>query len=201
MITHLKGQLAESSPGHVIIDVQGVGYEVLIPSSSFAKLPAPGQSIQLLTHFIVREDAQLIFGFYTREERELFRLLVGAVSGIGPKIALNVLSSMTPSDFVSSVKGADTKPLSQISGLGKKTAERIVVELKDKIASIPFLQALATPTSSPKSDPIAEDAIAALTQLGYKPSEAATRVAGAQKMLGPKAGLDELIKASLSPHS
>src|SRR5512137_1685784 len=135
MITSLTGTLVESLPTQVIIDVQGVGYEVLIPLSSYDKLPAPGQQVKILTHLAIREDAHVLYGFMTAAERDLFRLLVNTVSGIGPKIALNVLSGMNPTAFRGAVANGDVKALSQISGVGKKTAERIVVELKDKIGA------------------------------------------------------------------
>src|SRR5262245_48633136 len=115
------------------MDVQGVGYEVLIPLSSYDKLPPLGQPVKLLTHLAVREDAHTLYGFMTPAERDLFRLLINTVSGIGPKIALNVLSGISVTTFRGAVANGDIKALSQISGVGKKTAERIVVELKDKI--------------------------------------------------------------------
>jgi Holliday junction DNA helicase RuvA len=133
MITFLHGKLLEALPTHVVIDVHGVGYEALIPLSSFDKLPQPGGDVKLLTQLIVREDAHVLYGFMSEAERELFRMLINSVSGIGPKTALNILSGMNPVAFRGAVSGGDVKALSQISGVGKKTAERIVVELKDKI--------------------------------------------------------------------
>src|SRR5512143_1726945 len=136
MITFLHGKLVEALPTQVTVDVNGVGYEVLIPLSSYDKLPPPGQPVKLLTQLIVREDAHTLYGFMSADERELFRLLVNTVSGIGPKIALNILSGMNPVAFRGAVARGDVKALSQISGVGKKTAERIVVELKDKIGAL-----------------------------------------------------------------
>ena len=135
MISFLHGKLVESLPTQVIVEVAGVGYEVLIPLSSYDKLPPPGQELKLLTHFVVREDAHMLYGFMTPQERDLFRLLINTVSGIGPKIALNVLSGINVAAFRGAVANGDIKALSQISGVGKKTAERIVVELKDKIGA------------------------------------------------------------------
>src|SRR5438874_2933673 len=135
MITFLHGKLIDSLPTQVIVDVNGVGYEVLIPLSSYDKLPHPGQEFKLLTHLVVREDAHILYGFMTAAERELFRLLINTVSGIGPKIALNVLSGISVTAFRGAVAGGAIKALSQISGVGKKTAERIVVELKDKVGA------------------------------------------------------------------
>src|SRR5882672_8636371 len=135
MITFLHGKLVEALPTQVIVSVNGIGYEVLIPLSSFDKLPQPGQEIRLLTHLAVREDAHTLYGFITAAERELFRLLINTVSGIGPKIALNILSGVNANAFRAAVTSGDVKSLSQISGVGKKTAERIVVELRDRIGA------------------------------------------------------------------
>ncbi len=135
MITFLHGKLIEALPTQVIVDVNGVGYEVLIPLSSFDKLPQPGGAVKLLTHLAIREDAHTLYGFMTTAERDLFRLLVNTVSGIGPKIALNILSGISVTAFRGAVAGGDVKALSQISGVGKKTAERIIVELRDKIGA------------------------------------------------------------------
>jgi holliday junction DNA helicase RuvA len=135
MITFLQGRLVEVLPTQVTIDVHGVGYEALIPLSSYDPLPPVGQEVRLLTHLAVREDAHVLYGFFTRPERDLFRLLINTVSGIGPRIALNVLSGMNPTAFRGAVARGDVKALSQISGVGKKTAERIVVELRDKVGA------------------------------------------------------------------
>src|SRR5205085_10841451 len=133
MITFLAGNLNTALPTQATVDVNGVGYEVLIPLSSYDKLPPVGQPVRILTHLHVREDAQILYGFMTAAERDLFRLLVNHVSGIGPKLALAVLSGMSVSTFKGAVVNADIASLSKISGLGKKTAERIVLELKDKL--------------------------------------------------------------------
>src|SRR5437764_9865316 len=133
MITVLAGKLAAAVPTQAIIDVNGVGYEVMLPLSSYDRLPAAGQPVHILTHLVVREDAHLLFGFMSPAERDLFRLLVNNVSGIGPKLALAVLSGMSVGNFKSAVVNNDVASLSKISGLGKKTAERIVLELKDKL--------------------------------------------------------------------
>src|SRR5439155_4077283 len=129
------GKLVEMLPTQVIVSVNGVGYEILIPLSSYDKLPQPGQEIKLLTQLIVREDSHTLYGFMSAAERELFRLLINTVSGIGPRIALNILSGISVTAFRGAVANADVKVLSQISGIGKKTAERMVVELKDKIGA------------------------------------------------------------------
>src|SRR5947207_13086188 len=136
MITFLDGKLVNALPTQATVDVNGVGYEVFIPLSSYDKLPAAGQPAQILTHLHVREDAQILYGFMTAAERDLFRLLVNNVSGIGPKLALAVLSGMSVERFKAAVISADIASLSKISGLGKKTAERIVLELKDKLGVV-----------------------------------------------------------------
>ena len=133
MIGFLKGTLVSKRPPQLTVDVGGVGYEVFIPLSSFDKLPQPGGEVKLLTHLSIRDDAHVLYGFMTDGERDLFRLLIRHVSGIGPKIALNVLSGTTTASLSSAVANGDVNALSRISGVGKKTAERIVVELKDKL--------------------------------------------------------------------
>lgn len=198
MITHLSGTIVEATPSLVVIDVQGVGYEVLIPASSFDKLPAPGNKAHLYTHLAIRDDAHLLYGFATSEERELFRLLIQSVSGIGPKIALNVLTGLSPGDFATAVVEGDTKRLSSVSGLGKKTAERIIVELKDKIKTATPWPTSASSQAAEPGDSLRQDAIAALVALGYKVPDATKRVEGAKKMLGDKVELDHLVKASLA---
>src|SRR6202043_159142 len=133
MISFLDGDLVEALPTQVVISVQGVGYLVQIPLSSFDHLPAVGQRVRLLTHLVVREDAHLLFGFASSAERDLFRLLLQHVSGVGPKLALAVLSGMTVSQFKAAVVRGDVAALAKVSGVGKKTAERIVLELKDRV--------------------------------------------------------------------
>src|SRR6476659_5612127 len=123
MISFLHGKLVDVLPTQVVIDVHGVGYEVLIPLSSFDKLPSPGQNVTLLTHLAIREDAHVLYGFMTAAERDMFRLLINTVSGIGPKIALNILSGMNVTALRGAVAQADVKSLSKISGVGRKTAE------------------------------------------------------------------------------
>lgn len=196
MITQLRGKLLEALPTQAVVDVHGVGYEVLIPLSSFDKLPPPGSDITLLTHLAVREDAHLLYGFMTSGERDLFRLLIHSVSGIGPKIALNILSGISATAFRAAVAASDVKALSQISGVGKKTAERIVVELKDKLSAT----AVASPMAGaalPVEDRKLADAAAALTALGVKPLDAHETVKAAIAMLGPQATVEQLVRASL----
>ncbi|MFO1512283.1 MAG: Holliday junction branch migration protein RuvA [Verrucomicrobiota bacterium] len=197
MITFLHGNLVEALPTQAIVDVQGVGYEVLIPLSSFDKLPQPGHEVKLLTQLIVREDAHILYGFASAAERDLFRLLINSVSGIGPKTALNILSGMNPVTFRGAVANGDVKSLSQISGVGKKTAERIVVELRDKIGASGAWEASSAARSLSASDQKLNDAVLALMALGFKQIEAHDTVRGAQAVLGPQATVEELVRASL----
>jgi Holliday junction DNA helicase RuvA len=197
MITYLHGKLIEALPTQVTVDVNGVGYETLIPLSSYDKLPAPGQTVKLLTHLIVREDAHVLYGFMTAAERQLFRLLINTVSGVGPKLALNILSGINVTAFRGAVAGSDIKMLSQISGVGKKTAERIVIELKDKIGAGGVLEAQSAQRALSSAEQKVNDAVLALIALGFKPVEAHETVRATQAMLGPEASLEELVRASL----
>lgn len=197
MITFLRGRLVEALPTQAIVEVNGVGYEVLIPLSSFDKLPAPGGEVQILTHLTIREDAHLLYGFMTAAERDLFRLLINTVSGIGPKIALNVLSGMNPVALRGAVAKGDVKALSQISGVGKKTAERIVVELKDKIGAAGAWEATSAERSLSPADQKVNDAVLALMALGFKQPEAHESIRAAQAVLGPQASVEDLVRASL----
>jgi Holliday junction DNA helicase RuvA len=197
MITFLHGRLIDALPTQVTVEVNGVGYEVLIPLSSFDKLPAPGQTIKLLTHLVVREDAHLLYGFMSAPERDLFRLLINNVSGIGPKIALNILSGITVTAFRGAVAGGDTKMLSQISGVGKKTAERIIIELKDRIGPGGALEAMSAQRSLSAADQKVNDAVLALIALGFKAVEAHETIRATLAVLGPTASVEELVRASL----
>jgi Holliday junction DNA helicase RuvA len=197
MITFLHGRLVEAVPTQVTVAVSGVGYEVLIPLSSFDKLPSIGGEVKLLTHLAIREDAHVLYGFMTAAERELFRLLINTVSGIGPKTALNVLSGMTPTAFRGAVANGDVRALAQISGVGKKTAERIVVELKDKIGAVGAWEASSAQRGLSAADQKLNDAILALIALGYKQVEAHDVVRAAAATLGPQAGVEDLVRACL----
>jgi Holliday junction DNA helicase RuvA len=196
MITFLDGKLVTALPTQAVVDVGGVGYEVLIPLSSYDKLPATGQDIRILTHLHVREDAQILYGFMTAAERDLFRLLVNNVSGIGPKLALAVLSGMSVNNFKAAVVNSDVASLSKISGLGKKTAERIVLELKDKLGVAAAWEA-ASATHAPTPDQEqANEAVLALIALGYKQIDAHKTVRELQEKGEAKAA-EELVKLAL----
>src|SRR5579859_979905 len=197
MIGFLRGKLVEAMPTQVIVEVHGVGYEALIPLSSFDKLPAPGGEVKLLTHLAIREDAHVLYGFMTAAEREMFRLLIHTVSGIGPKIALNILSGINVTALRGAVANGDVKSLSQISGVGKKTAERIVVELKDKVGAAGAWEAMSAQRAMTPSDQILNDAVLALMALGFKQVEAHDAARGAQAVLGAQATVEELVRACL----
>lgn len=197
MITFLQGKLIEALPTHVVVDVNGLGYEALIPLSSFDKLPQPGQPVKLLTQLIVREDAHVLYGFMSTPERDLFRLLIHTVSGIGPKTALNILSGINVAAFRGAVANGDVKALSQISGVGKKTAERIIVELRDKIGMAGAWEASSAQRALSADDQKINDAVLALMALGFKQVEAHDTVRAAQAMLGPQATVEALVRASL----
>jgi Holliday junction DNA helicase RuvA len=197
MINFLHGKLVEALPTQVTVDVNGVGYEVLIPLSSFDKLPLPGGDVKLLTHLAIREDAHVLYGFMSAAEREMFRLLINTVSGIGPKIALNILSGMNVTMLRGAVSSGDVKALSQISGVGKKTAERIVVELKDKIGAAGAWEAMSAQRALSAGDQKINDAVLALMALGFKQIEAHDAVRAAQGTLGAQATVEDLVRASL----
>jgi len=197
MISFLHGKLVEALPTQVTVDVHGVGYEVLIPLSSFDKLPQPGGDLHLLTQLVIREDAHTLYGFATSAERDLFRLLVNSVSGIGPKTALNILSGMNPVAFRGAVANSDVKALSQISGVGKKTAERIVVELRDKVGAAGAWEASSAARTLSAADQKINDAALALMALGFKQVEAHDAVRAAQAVLGAEAAVEQLVRAAL----
>ena len=197
MITFLHGKLVEALPTQAIVDVHGVGYEVLIPLSSFDKLPAPGHEVKLLTHLAIREDAHVLYGFMTAGERDLFRLLIHTVSGIGPKIALNILSGMNATTFRGAVAKGDVKALSSISGVGKKTAERIIVELRDKVGAAGAWEASSAAHGLPAADQKLNDAVLALMALGYKQPDAHDSIRAAQAVLGTSATIEELVRVGL----
>jgi len=197
MIGFLQGRLVEASPTLITVDVQGVGYEALIPLSSYDKLPQPGQDLKLLTQLVVREDSHVLYGFMTAAERELFRLLINTVSGIGPRTALSILSGISVTAFRGAVANGDIKALSQISGVGKKTAERIIVELKDKVGAAGAWEAASAQRTLNAEDQKLNDAVLALLALGFKQVEAHDSVRAAQNVLGPKATVEDLVRACL----
>jgi Holliday junction DNA helicase RuvA len=196
MITFLDGKLVGALPTQAIVDVGGVGYEVFIPLSSYDKVPAVGQPIRILTHLVVREDAHVLYGFMSVAERDLFRLLVNNVSGIGPKLALAVLSGMSVTNFKSAVVNSDVAALAKISGLGKKTAERIVLELKDKLGVAAAWEAATAAHAPTPEQEQASEAVLALIALGYKQVEAHRAVRELQQK-EPGKSAEELVKLAL----
>lgn len=173
MIGQIRGVIVTKQPPQLIVDVNGVGYEIDAPMSTFYQLPDVGHEILLLTHFIVREDAQLLYGFYSAKERSLFRTLL-KVNGVGPRLALTILSSVEPEEFVRCVLGNDTESMVRLPGIGKKTAERLVIEMRDKLSDWQSLPATGTtpqPVATGRHQ-ILQDAISALIALGYKQNEA-----------------------------
>ena len=196
MITFLDGRLVSALPTQAIVDVNGVGYEVFIPLSSYDKLPGAGEPIHLLTHLAVREDAHVLYGFMTPAERDLFRLLVNNVSGIGPKLALAVLSGMSVNNFKAAVVNSDVVALAKISGLGKKTAERIILELKDKLGVAAAWEAATAAHAPTPEQEQANEAVLALIALGYKQVDAHKAVRELQTR-GEAKSAEELVKLAL----
>ncbi|MCK3656274.1 Holliday junction DNA helicase RuvA [Pasteurellaceae bacterium Macca] len=175
MIGRLHGTILEKSPPEMVLDVQGVGYELLLPMSSFYNLPAVGESATIFTHLVVREDAHLLFGFSQKQERTLFRELI-KTNGVGPKLALAILSAMSVSQFASAVEQEELAKLTKIPGIGRKTAERLLVELKGKFKGLSQSDLFQEQSphqivASEQSDP-ADEARDALIALGYKPADA-----------------------------
>ena len=187
MIGRLSGRLVDKTPPQILIEVQGVGYEVDVPMSSFYNLPAIGEPVVLLTHFVVREDAQLLFGFLTAAERSAFRELL-RISGIGPRMALAVLSGLSVADLAQAVSRQESARLVKVPGIGKKTAERLLLELKGRLGA-----ELASAQAAPASDAQA-DILQALVALGYNERDAAA----AARQLPADIGVADGIKRALT---
>lgn len=190
MIGFIRGRIASKTPPQIILDVGGVGYEIEAPMSTFYHLPAVGQEAHLLTHLVVREDAHLLYGFATEDERRLFRDLL-KVSGIGPKIALALLSGISVEGFAQCVQNQDAASLVRVPGIGRKTAERLLVEMRDRLsaATVAGIAAAASVPSTPEAE-----AYGALVALGYRPAEATRLLKG----VGPGTHTtEELIRRAL----
>jgi Holliday junction DNA helicase RuvA len=196
MITFLDGKLVSALPTHAIIDVTGVGYEVFIPLSSYDRLPEPGQPIRILTHLAVREDAHVLYGFMTPAERDLFRLLVNNVSGIGPKLALAVLSGMSVNNFKAAVVNSDVVALSKISGLGKKTGRENHFGIKRQARRGGSLGSSECSAWAYARAGAANEAVLALIALGYKQIDAHKAVRDLQEK-GEAKSPEELVKLAL----
>ena len=206
MISLIEGKLIECQLNLAVIQIGGMGYEVHIPLTTSERLPALGKEIKLYTHATYREDSQTLYGFFDRESRDFFRMIVDKVSGIGPKIALNLLGSLSLPTLKNSIANGDVGMLSKAQGLGKKTAERIVVELKDKVLPKGSVNPSPTPNLiSGRQVPIEEptdfvsyqDAISALLTLGYKATDADQAIRKASESLGKEASTEELIRKAL----
>ena len=197
MITFLEGSLVEKTPTRIVLDVHGVGYEVFIPLSSFDRLPDENAPCKILTHDHVREDVHHLYGFVTAAERALFEMLLG-ISGIGPKTALSALSGLSVRDLKLAVVEGDIKRLSSIPGIGKKTAERIVVELRHKLSEGEALEAVAGAPEGGPADLRTRDAILALISLGYKQADAQKRIREILPGLKPKATVEDVVRAALA---
>ena len=189
MIGSLRGRIASKAPPQLTVDVGGLGYELEAPMSTFFHLPAVGEEVRLLTHLVVREDAHVLYGFATEEERRLFRSLI-KVSGVGPRIALALLSGISVSAFAQCVLNEDISALTRVPGIGRKTAERLIVEMRDRLAA-----PQATPGAPLAAPARAEgEAYGALVALGYRPAEAARLL----KAVGPGThSTEELIRRAL----
>jgi len=177
MIGRLRGTLLEKQPPQLLLDVGGVGYEISAPMTTFYELPETGNEIVLHTHLAVREDAHVLYGFLQEQDRWLFRALV-KVSGVGPKLALAILSGMSADEFAGCVQGGDAASLTRVPGVGKKTAERLVVEMRDRLKDwqgVALVPEGTTLPGEPATDAL-KDAIGALVSLGYKPQEASRMV-------------------------
>lgn len=200
MIGRLKGIVLEKKAPDLLLDVNGVGYELQAPMSTFYQLPATGQGVLLHTHLVVREDAHLLFGFFEQQERALFRALI-KVSGVGPKVALAILSGVTADEFVRLVRQDDDTALTRIPGIGKKTAERLLLEMRDRLKDWQSPATAAEQADAPQpaggTQAVSEDAETALIALGYKPAEAARMIVRTLKDNPTLARSEEIIRLAL----
>jgi len=206
MIVSLQGVLVESGLLSCVIEAQGIGYEVAIPITTSEKLPRPGETVKLHTLAVYREDSQAIYGFFSKEERDFFRLLVEKVSGIGPKIALSILSKLSVQMLKTAIAQSDVALLSKCPGIGKKTAERLVIELRDKVfpggvgkdaTGLGSVAMDGSTTGGPELSNNFQDAIAALMTLGYKLADADKAIRKMQSKFGEDASTEQLIKGAL----
>ena len=181
MITFLRGVLQDNLSGQITVDVNGVGYEVIVTLATLDRIGAPGETITILTHHHIREQEQTLYGFLTPDERDLFRLLINRVSGVGPKVAMAVMGGMPVDEFKAAVVSSDLLSISKIKGLGKKTAERIVLELKDKVGVTAAWEAASAAVKPSPEQAKQNDAVLALISLGFKQGEAAKAVTAAAK--------------------
>jgi holliday junction DNA helicase RuvA len=196
MIASLTGRLASKHPGGVIIDVEGVGYDVLIPLSTFYSLPDTDQPVSLRIHTHVREDAIQLFGFFTTREKDAFLLLL-TVAGIGPKLALSVISTLSVDDLTAAIRDDDYDVLSSVPGIGKKSAGRLALELKDKIEKISLVADMMPTKSTQPASRLADDALSALVNLGYKATDVKDVLKQVLAARNGETPLPDLIRAAL----
>lgn len=202
MITSIQGLLVAATPLHAIIEFNGLGYEVNIPVTTAEKLPANGSTVKLHTLVIYREDSQTLYGFATPAERDFFRLMIEHVTGVGPKMALTIMSKLSLPSLQSAIGSGDIATLAKCQGIGKKTAERLVIELRAKVgitgsAETVLSASASSDDSAAPSDRRMRDAVLALTALGYKAADADEAVRRGLLTLGPKATTEQLIKKAL----
>jgi len=200
VITSIQGILASAGPLRAVVEVGGFGYEVNLPVTTAERLPAPGGAVKLHTHVVYREDAQTLYGFATAAERDFFRLLIENVTGVGPKVALSIMSRLSLPLLEGAIRAGDVGTLSKCPGIGRKTAERLVVELRARIGAGGDLAAVAglAGEKADSGDSVHRDAVAALVALGYKAQDADQAIRRAMLALGPGASTEALIKKALS---
>ncbi|WP_404421510.1 Holliday junction branch migration protein RuvA [Nibricoccus sp. IMCC34717] len=202
MITSIQGTLVESTPLRAVIETHGLGYEVLVPVTTAEKLPAPGTTVKLHTQAIYREDSQTLYGFATTEERDFFRLLIENVTGVGPKMALSIMSKLSLHSLEAAIRDSDIALLAKCPGIGKKTAERLVIELRGKVGGLSTAGGATSglapaPGTGGSAGSVAQDAVLALMALGYKAPDADAAVRRALLALGPKATTEAVVKRAL----
>ena len=205
MIVLIEGTLVKATPLSAIISAGGIGYSVSVPITTAEKLPQNGEPVRLHTRAVYREDSQALYGFWEETERDFFTLVIEKVSGVGPKVAISLMSKLPLSSLISAISAEDANLLAKTPGIGKKTAERIIIELKDKLAEFSAfakspdvsLAGNSKPDTSPPSHSKSEDAILALQALGYKRTEAEKAIAKAMELEGANVSTEALIKAAL----
>ena len=196
MIAHIQGFLHFKSPEYLVIDVDGIGYQVQVPLSTFYDLPQVGTAVSLHIHTHVREDALQLYGFQSPEEKTIFVRLI-SVSGIGPRLAVNILSGISPGELVECLSQNNLARLISVPGVGRKTAERIMVELRDKVSSLALGHDVTVPARTAADEAMIEDALSALLNLGYKKGMAQRAIENARQRLEGEITLESLLKESL----
>tara|TARA_E500000178_G_scaffold157817_2_gene157562 strand:+ start:2036 stop:2638 length:603 start_codon:yes stop_codon:yes gene_type:complete len=196
VIGQIEGTIIEKNPPEILVEVAGITYEILVPMSTLYQLPESGELVRLHTHFSVREDAQTLYGFFDAETKKMFRSLV-RVNGVGPKMALGILSGMSVEDFVQAVRNNDSEAMVRMPGIGKKTAERLMIEMRDKIIEWGSDNNVGSDLSSQTKSSFTKDAEIAMINLGYKPQQAARAIAQVLKVNPEINDSEELIRFSL----